>query len=143
MSEAVYEAMFIFDSARYARDPGGVANLVNQWVATFGGEVLVSRLWEERRLAYAIKNQRKGTYWLAYFRLDTLKLAELDRQCQIEDGLLRHLFLKVEPRLVETLVEHAKSGTVRSSERPRRDETVVAGVSIDDLDDEDGLDEEE
>ena len=35
-----------------------------------GGEILVSRLWEERRLAYPIKGQRKGTYWLTYFRLD-------------------------------------------------------------------------
>ena len=33
-----------------------------------GGEMLVSRLWEERRLAYPIEGHRKGTYWLTYFR---------------------------------------------------------------------------
>jgi len=40
-----------------------------------GGEILVSRLWEERRLAYSINGQRKGVYWLVYFRLDGNRLA--------------------------------------------------------------------
>ena len=71
--------------------------------------MLVSRLWEERRLAYAIKGQRKGAYWLTYFRLDGERLAELQRQCQITDDVLRVLFLKVDPRIVDTLVAHALS----------------------------------
>ena len=77
-----------------------------------GGEMLVSRLWEERRLAYPIKGQRKGTYWLTYFRLDSVRLGELRRQCQITDDILRVLFLKVDPRIVDALVAHAKSAPV-------------------------------
>ena len=38
-------------------------------VEQFGGKMLASRLWEERRLAYPIKGHRKGTYWLTYFQL--------------------------------------------------------------------------
>jgi small subunit ribosomal protein S6 len=78
-------------------------------IEKLGGEMLVSRLWEERRLAYAIKGQRKGTYWLTYFRLDTSRLADLRRQCQITDDVLRVMFLKVEPRIVDALVAHAMS----------------------------------
>ena len=93
-------------------------------VEKLGGEMLVSRLWEERRLAYPIKGQRKGTYWLTYFRLDSTRLVDLRRQCQITDDILRVLFLKVEPRIVDALVAHAVGAggchPARGSKSPRR-----------------------
>lgn len=110
MAATVYEGMLILDSTRYARDPDGIANQIHSMIQEAGGEILVSRLWEERRLAYPIKGQRKGTYWLAYFRLEGPKVDEITRKCQINDNILRVLFLKVDPRIVETLVEHARSG---------------------------------
>ena len=81
-------------------------------IEKLGGEMLVSRLWEERRLAYPIKGQRKGTYWLTYFRLDSGRLLDLRRQCQITEDILRVLFLKVDPRIVDALVAHATSAPV-------------------------------
>ena len=60
--------MFIFDSNRFARERAGLPAEVEKMIKADGGEVLVSRLWEERRLAYPIAGQRKGTYWLIYFR---------------------------------------------------------------------------
>ncbi len=109
MAANVYEGLFIFDPNRYGQDPEGVSGQIPALIEKLGGEILVSRLWEERRLAYPIKGQRKGTYWLIYFRLHSGKLAEVKRQCQINENLLRGLFLKVEPRIVDTLVEHARS----------------------------------
>jgi len=51
--ENVYEAMFIFDSNRFARERTGLPAEVEKMIKTAGGEVLVSRLWEERRLFFA------------------------------------------------------------------------------------------
>jgi small subunit ribosomal protein S6 len=99
--------MFILDSNRYARDPGVISNQVNEMVGKCGGEVLASRLWNEQRLAYPIKGHKKGTYWLTYFRMNTGKLIEFNRACQLNENVLRKLVLKVEPRLVEPLVSHA------------------------------------
>lgn len=109
MAANVYEGMFILESNRFGRDPETVSNQIPAMIEKFGGEMLVSRLWEERRLAYPINGQRKGTYWLTYFRLDSLKLGDLRRQCQITDDILRVLFLKVDPRIVDALVAHAMS----------------------------------
>jgi len=105
----VYEGMFILDSNRFGRDPETVSGQIPAMIEKLGGEMLVSRLWEERRLAYTIKGQRKGAYWLTYFRLDGERLAELRRQCQITDDVVRVLFLKIDPRIVDTLVAHALS----------------------------------
>ena len=51
-----------------------------------------------------IKGQRRGTYWLTYFRLDSSRLGDLRRQCQITEDILRVLFLKIDPRIVDALV---------------------------------------
>jgi small subunit ribosomal protein S6 len=107
--------MFLLDSNRYGRDPEGVSGQIPAMIREAGGEVLVSRLWEERRLAYSIRGRRKGTYWLTYFRLGGRKLADLKRQSQLSDDILRVLFIKIDPRIVDTLVEHAQAGTVKSA----------------------------
>jgi small subunit ribosomal protein S6 len=112
--------MFILDSGQYGRDPQGVSEQIPHMIRDTGGEVLASRLWEERRLAYPIKGQRKGTYWLTYFQMDGGRVSELTRKCRLSHSILRHLFVKVDPRIVETLVEHAKSGQAasRAKEQP-------------------------
>jgi small subunit ribosomal protein S6 len=107
--------MFLLDSNRYGRDPEGVSGQIPAMIQEAGGEVLVSRLWEERRLAYSIRGRRKGTYWLTYFRIGGQKLVELNRKSQLNDNVLRVLFVKVNPRIVDTLVEHARAGTVKSA----------------------------
>src|SRR5437763_7404460 len=102
--------MVSLDPNKYAQDPGGMGSQIPNLVAKFGGEVLVSRLWQEQRLAYPIGSHKKGAYWLTYFRLDSSKLVEFNREVRITETILRCLTLKVEPRLVEALVEHAKGG---------------------------------
>lgn len=134
MADYVYEGMFILDANQYGRDPEGVAGRIAAMIQDAGGEILVSRFWEERRLAYPIQGQRKGVYWLTYFRLNTLRLIEIKRKCEITDVILRQLFLKVDPRIVETLVAHAKVGTIASYSvpepaedlRPKLDAVAVA-----------------
>ncbi len=109
--------MFILDSGRFARDPEGIAAQVDKMVQDAGGEILVSRQWEERRLAYPIKGQRKGLYWLMYFRLDSQNLAELNRQFSLFDANIRNLFIKIDPRIVDQLVAHAEAGPAAMAER--------------------------
>ena len=130
MTEHIYEGLFILDTEKYSRDPEGVSNQIAETVEAMGGKVSVSRLWEERRLAYPIKGQKRGTYWLAYFRLDTDKVKDLNRQFQINGNILRFLLLAVDPRLEEMLVEHAKAGPIH------RDESELAATALDDVDDD-------
>jgi small subunit ribosomal protein S6 len=110
LAQHVYENMVILDSNKYAQDPGGMASLIPDLVGKCGGEVLVSRLWNEQKLAYPIDGHKKGTYWMTYFRVDSQQLTEFNQALRINENVLRTLTLKVEPRLVDALVEHARSG---------------------------------
>ena len=115
--------MFIFDANRYAKDPGGVSSRVNQMIEDLGGTVRASRLWNEQKLAYTINGHRKGTYWLTYFRIEPTKIGELNRACQLNDNILRHLVLKIDPRLEETMVAHALG---KSTSADTKQETAPA-----------------
>jgi small subunit ribosomal protein S6 len=108
----VYEGLFIFDANVFARNRDGLSQEVNTFIEEAGGTIEVSRLWEERRLAYPIKGQRKGAYWITYFRLPTSKLKDLNRQFEIHDGILRQLFIRLPSALVEPILEHARTGRV-------------------------------
>ena len=131
MASAFYESLFLFDSNHYARDPGGIASSVQSMITDLGGEILVSRLWAEQRLAYPINGHQKGTYWLAYFKLDTQKLKELNRTCQLNEALLRFLFTRVDPRLVDALVAHAQEKVVVPIDQIER-QPVGAAIGVDD-----------
>jgi len=122
--------MVILDPNKYAQDPGGLGSQIPNLVAKFGGEVLVSRLWQEQKMAYPIGTHKKGAYWLTYFRLESGKLAEFNREIRINESILRSLTLKVEPRLVDALVEHAQGGKSRpagetTEAQPRTEEAVT------------------
>jgi small subunit ribosomal protein S6 len=140
MATNVYEGLFIFDSDLYAKGADEVSSQVAGIVEQFGGEVLLSRMWDERKLAYPIKGHRRGTYWLAYFRIDPSAIKDLTRQFQLSDSIVRFLILLVEPRLVDTLVEHAKAGHIhaRQTEVPEEMPTVsvidAVGLSEEDTD---------
>ena len=124
MAQHVYEGLFIFDSNRYSRDAGGVSGQIAEMVRKCGGEMMVSRLWEERRLAYPINGQRKGTYWLSYFKLDSRHVATIERECQLSESVLRCLLLKVDPRIVNALVSHATAAAGEPG-KSRHGETAV------------------
>ncbi len=138
MATVTYECLFLFDSNRYARDPGGCSTTIEESITGIGGEILVSRLWAEQKLAYPIKGHQKGTYWLVYFSFDSLRLTELNRMFQLNETLLRWLFTRIDPRLVEPLVAHAKGKA--SMPRPEialenDDDAIPVGAGVgDDLD---------
>ena len=115
MSANVYECMHILDSNRYARDPSGVQESVDSTVTKFDGEILVSRLWNEQKLAYLVDGHRKGTYWLSYIRVEGSRLVEMERAFQLNENVLRTLTLRLDERLVEPLVAHARGETVQSA----------------------------
>lgn len=126
MANQCYDCFFLFDSNKYNRDPGGVAAKVQSTVEELGGEILAHRLWEERKLAYPINGQTKGTYWITYFRFDGTRMPEFNRICQLDENILRFLVTKVDERLVETLVAHTLG---KSTEEKPAEAAATAGAA--------------
>ena len=115
MVKRMYEGMFLLDSNRYTREPVVVSGQISDMLEKLGGDVVVSRLWSEQRLAYPIRGQRKGTYWLTYFRMDGPQVAKLERESRLNNNVLRSLIVGVDERLADALVQHATGGTTTTA----------------------------
>ncbi|MCH2149363.1 MAG: 30S ribosomal protein S6, partial [Phycisphaerales bacterium] len=64
----VYEGLFLLPQSA-GTDLGGSAELVKSLLQKVGAEIISFKKWDERRLAYEIKGNKRGLYFLCYFRL--------------------------------------------------------------------------
>jgi small subunit ribosomal protein S6 len=99
--------MFLLDSTKAAAAWDDTVKHVHDILAKHSSEIVASRQWDERRLAYPIEGHKKGTYLLTYFRTDGSNLHDIVADCHLSDVILRELILKVHPKLEEHLVNQA------------------------------------
>lgn len=118
-----YEGMFLLDSTKVAVSWDDSVKHVHDILSKHNSEIVASRQWDERRLAYPVEGHKKGTYLLTYFKTDGSTMKELVADCQLSDVILRELILKVHPKLVDHLVTQAMTSTPGVDEdEPRRPE---------------------
>lgn len=108
MAANVYECMFLLDPTKVAGDVPTAAKQLHSVLERHKCEVLASRPWDERRLTYPIKGQKKGLYYLTYFRTEGPNLIPLDQDLKLNEMVLRTLVLKVDPKLEETMLNLAR-----------------------------------
>ena len=90
-----YEAMFLIGQA-VAADLSGVIQHINEVLARGNAEVIAMRKWDERRLAYEIRGQKRGLYILVYFRAPGPDVAHIERDCNLSEKILRTLILRAD-----------------------------------------------
>lgn len=89
-----YELMLIVHPEA---DTDAVARVVEQvsgWISAQGGEVLQTNTWGRRKLAFAINKQTEGSYVVMTLRLESLKLAEVERNIRLHEQVLRYMFVR-------------------------------------------------
>ncbi len=127
MPANVYECMFLLDTNKVSGDVPAAAKQLHAVLEKHNAEVLASRPWDERRLLYPIKKHKKGLYYLTYFRTEGKNLDVIKHDYALLEMVLRALMLKVEPKMVDTMLTLA------------RDENALALQLIHDDSTEDGL----
>lgn len=98
MTEAridIYEGMFLFPQTAGA-DLGGAVAHVESILQRAGAEIVSLCKWDERRLAYDIKGNKRGLYFLVYFKADRSKIAGIERDCNLSEQLLRAMILRAD-----------------------------------------------
>jgi small subunit ribosomal protein S6 len=123
--------MFLLDTNKVAGDTQAAAKQLHAILERNQAEVLASRPWDERRLAYPIKGHKKGLYYLTCFRTEGKNIASIERDCALNEMILRSLILNIDPKLVDTMLQLA------------RDEHAVHLQTVTEPPDEGGLGGEE
>ena len=131
----LYEVMFLIDSAEAAKDWDGIIELVTKMLNKIDAQILSLKKWDERPLAYSIKRCSRGTYILAYFKADGLKITELERDVLLSERVMRALILRVEHLTEEDIAKQAAAANapapaVVSDGTVAQNEPETAGTDV-------------
>jgi small subunit ribosomal protein S6 len=127
-----YEAMFLFPSSG-TMEPQACHDIARQMIERHGGEVILLKKWDERKLAYEIKGQKRGLYIIAYFRATGAENGALEREARLSEQVLRLMVTRadhlneeemnaVEPQPIAPPREDRPAWESDSRPRRRRDE---------------------
>ena len=119
-----YEGMFLLDSAKVAVNWDDSVKHVHDILTKHNAEIVASRQWDERRLAYPVEGQKKGTYLLTFFKTEGAEIKEIEADCKLSELVLRDLILKVHPKLAELTISQAMTSNPgqESEDGERREE---------------------
>jgi small subunit ribosomal protein S6 len=87
--------MFLFDTSK-AGDMPAMESEVSRLMQRADAELLTCRKWDERKLAFEIGGRKRGCYVLSYFKAPPEKIADLERDAQLSESVLRLLVLRAE-----------------------------------------------
>lgn len=91
-----YEGMFILHNGRVNAENGSGVQIVNALIQKHHGQPVKVDLWDERKLAYPINDQKRATYILAHFEAPADSVAALSHDVNISEDVMRALVLRVE-----------------------------------------------
>jgi small subunit ribosomal protein S6 len=130
--ENVYEAMFLLGPGNAAEPQAGL-DLCRGFIERHGGKIKVLKKWDERKLAYEVNGQKRGTYVIAYFTAPGTAVGPLERDVKLSEDVLRVLVTKadhlneqemnaVEPQPIQPREERNPWDRPDFNRPPRRDD---------------------
>jgi ribosomal protein S6 len=100
--------LIIFDAGRYNSDAQAIVDSVHTAITKNKAEVVVSRPWDERRFTYPINNQKKGMYYLLYFRCIGPTVHEIEQDLRLNENIIRYMVIAIPPKLEEQMLTIAR-----------------------------------
>lgn len=91
-----YEMMFVVGADLGEEQLDALLQRIQRYLETAQAEVLNTKSWGLRRLAYTLKGQREGRYYLAQFAAPTQTVNDLDRNMRLIEEVLRHIIVQVD-----------------------------------------------
>lgn len=88
-----YEVMFIVKVAD-EESMKAAGKLVQDTIVKNGGTVENVDEWGRRQLAYEVKHQTEGYYFVIDFKMKPEDVKELDRIIKIRENIIRHIIVK-------------------------------------------------
>jgi small subunit ribosomal protein S6 len=120
---------------------------VSGMFAKHGAEIVSAKLFGERRLAFPIGDQQRGTYLLVYFNAEGRVTAGLRRELELNETVLRYVLLQcdaVPEQAFEPEAEFdvSKIGEAPAEPEPEPEPEAEAATSGDEVEEAKGTKEE-
>ena len=122
---ALYEHVFLARQDLAQAQVDALAANASEIIEKNGGTVVKTETWGLRSLAYKIAKNRKAHYVMLELDAPGAVVAELERQTQINEDIIRYMTIKVDAHEAGPSVMMRKSERRdrddRGGDRPRRD----------------------
>ena len=118
---ALYEHVFLARQDLAQAQVDALAANATDIVEKNGGKVVKTETWGLRSLAYKIAKNRKAHYVMLELDAPGGVVAELERQTQINEDIIRYMTVKVDAHEAGPSVMMRKSDRRNREDRPRRD----------------------
>ena len=128
-----YELLFIVNPTLSEEDKENLLNRVKGYLAQADADVLSFKSWGLRRLAYTLKNQKEGQYYLVQCAMVPEKVSEFRRSLTLAEGVLREMVIRVDEEFPPEKPERGP----KPEAIPMFDEEDVSDDDIFDDEDED------
>ena len=86
-----YEVVFIVHADLEETATSEIVERVKSWITEAGGTVLKVDPWGKRKLAYPIRKQNEGQYYLIKTQMDPSFVIEMERNLRLLEPVLRFL----------------------------------------------------
>ena len=110
----LYEHVFLARQDLAQAQVDALAQTATDIIESNGGRVVKTETWGLRSLAYRIAKNRKGHYVALDFEAPAGVVAELERQTQINEDVIRYMTIRVDAH------EAGPSAMMRRNERSER-----------------------
>jgi len=91
-----YEGMFLLAGSDSAKHWEEGARTIREILERSQAQVLTIEKWDERKLAYIIGRQKRGTYVLLYFMAPPESITPIRRACRLSETIVRQLILRAD-----------------------------------------------
>ena len=91
-----YEIMFIVKATMESADVKKSAETYKNLIETLKGKVVEAKELGEKKLAYPIKKELNGYYYVMQVEADKEAIQEFDRKIRLDETILRHLIVRQE-----------------------------------------------
>lgn len=112
---ALYEHVFLARQDLAQAQVDALAETATKIIEDNGGKVVRTETWGLRNIAYRIAKNRKAHYVTLDFDAPPTVVAELERQTQINEDVIRYMTIKVDEH------ENGPSVMMRRGDRDKRD----------------------
>ena len=114
----LYEGLFLLEPNFANKDEAGAVTLVQGLLEKHGAAVIRCEKWAEQKLAYEIRKNKRGAYMLAAFRVDPLKVSEIELECRLTERIMRYLLLNREGEQIEKWFKKYEPVRIERRDRP-------------------------
>ena len=91
-----YEIMFIVKATMESADVKKSAETYKNLIETLKGKVVEAKELGEKKLAYPIKKELNGYYYVMQVEANKEAIQEFDRKIRLDETILRHLIIRQE-----------------------------------------------